>query len=85
MCGALGFTPTMALNADLHIVLIDIAGRCMTTKLAIGLRKAGFLYKHAEIPARFGFISNLMDHRVAKLNYGRVFSPHIPARMLSEP
>lgn len=89
MCGAKRSTPIMSLNAILHIVSIDIAERCMASKVAVILREYRFLNEHvseqSEIIARFDYIwyiPDLLYHRVATLNSDDYFSGHIPAREL---
>lgn len=41
--GALRPTPTLALDAILHIAPADIAGKCIVAKVAIRLREAGHI------------------------------------------
>lgn len=86
MCDALRSTPTIALNAILHVMPIDNAERYMAAKVAIRLRESGFLNEHmsenSEILTRFDFVPDLLDRRVAKRNSGGFFTAHIPARKL---
>ena len=84
MCGARRSTPTMTLNAILHIVPTDIARKGALAKATIRLGASRFLNEymseHLEILTRFDFIPELLDHGVAKPNSGEIFSAHIPTR-----
>ncbi|XP_054085715.1 uncharacterized protein LOC128921627 isoform X1 [Zeugodacus cucurbitae] len=82
--GALRTTPTMALNAILHVASVDIAGRCTAAKVAVRLRDAGYMsgtkQGHSEILRRFDCIPDNLDHCTAEPSPRGFFSTHVPTR-----